>query len=85
MSLAKVARSNHKVAPELTTIGPVPKTVINSLPAPPNKVPALIVVLPLYVLAPDKVKPPVPTLIKPPVPEITPLKAVSDDVPEVNV
>ena len=43
---------------------------------PRLSVPAVSVVPPVYVLAPDKVKVPVPTLVNPPVCEITPLNVV---------
>ena len=41
-----------------------------------TKVPVFIVVVPVYVLAPDKVSVPVPLLVTPPVPLITPLMVI---------
>src|SRR6185437_5344020 len=46
------------------------------LPAPTCNVPALMVVIPLYVLLPDKMNVPVPPFVKLPTPLITPLYVV---------
>src|SRR6185436_10383145 len=58
---------------------------VSAMAAPPAtcNVPALIVVAPVYVLAPESVKMPVPALVSPPVPLITPEKAVDVLLPPV--
>ncbi len=73
LTVSALLRSNTSAA--LLVTAPVP-SVPAVPPAPTCSVPALIVVVPLYVLLRLSVCVPVPVFVSPPVPLITPLKFI---------
>ncbi len=83
--LSMMARSSQSVAPLATVMGPLPKAVRSSLPAPPNSRPALTVLPPLKVLAAASSSVPLPYLERLPLPLITPAYTLSPVCVTVSV